>query len=64
MSEAIYRHTKSGKPIDDKMIQEMAEEAERGYDPGQLRAWPRGRGRPPLDDAAKAVESVRLDPDL
>jgi ribbon-helix-helix CopG family protein len=64
MSERVYGHTKSGKRIDDTTIEEMADEAERGYGPGQLRGGPRGRGRPPLGDAAKAVESVRLDPDL
>lgn len=57
-------HTKSGAPIDDKMIESLADEAQRGYSPDQLRGKPRGRGRPPLGDAAKAVESVRLDPDL
>ena len=62
MNERVYGHTKSGKPIDDTTIEEMADEAERGYDRGQLRGRPRGRGRPPLGDAAKAVESVRLDP--
>ncbi|HEX9530329.1 MAG TPA: ribbon-helix-helix domain-containing protein [Acidimicrobiales bacterium] len=46
------------------MIQELADEAEGGYDSAKLQGKPRGRGRPPLGDAAKAVESVRLDPDL
>ena len=64
MTKRVYGHTKSGTPIDDKMIEELADEAERGYSPEQLRGKPRGRGRPPLGDAAKAVESVRLDPDL
>jgi hypothetical protein len=65
MNKRVYGHTKSGTPIDDTTIEEMADEAERGYDPGQLQGRrPRGRGRPPLGDAAKAVESVRLDPDL
>lgn len=60
----IYGHTKSGKPITDEMIEELADEAERGYEPGQLRNLKRGPGRPPLGDAAKSVESVRLDPGL
>ena len=30
MSERVYGHTKSGKPIDDTTIEEMADEAERG----------------------------------
>jgi CRISPR-associated endonuclease/helicase Cas3 len=63
-AKRTYGHTKAGKPIDDEMIEELAAEAERGYEPGQLRGKPRGRGRPPLGDAAKEVESVRLDPDL
>jgi CRISPR-associated endonuclease/helicase Cas3 len=64
MTERVYGHTKSGEPIDDKLIEKMADEAERGYDPGQLERRPRGRGRPSLGEAAKGVESVRLDPDL
>ncbi len=59
-----YRQTKSGRPIDDETIEELAAEAEGGYGPGQLKGKPRGRGRPPLGDAAMEVESVRLDPDL
>lgn len=64
MSERTYGHTRSGKPIDDEMIEGLADEAERGYEPEQLQGQRRGRGRPPLGDAAKSVESVRLDPDL
>ena len=64
MAKRTYGSTKTGKVIDDKMIEEMADEAKRGYDVTLLRGKPRGRGRPPLGDAAKAVESVRLDPDL
>jgi hypothetical protein len=64
MSKRIYGHTKVGKPIDDTMIEGLADKAERGYESGELRGRPRGRGRPPLGKAAKAVESVRLDTDL
>jgi CRISPR-associated endonuclease/helicase Cas3 len=64
MSERTYGQTKSGKPIDDDLIETLAAEADEGYEPGQLRDRPRGRGRPPLGSAAKTVESVRLDPDL
>jgi hypothetical protein len=56
--------TQSGKVIDDQVIEELADEAERGYDPALLRNRPRGRGRPPLGDAAKTVESVRLEGEL
>ena len=64
MSERTYGFTKSGKSIDDEMIQELADEAERGYEPDQLQGYRRGPGRPPLGEAAKRVESVRLDPAL
>ncbi len=64
MSGRTYGHTKSGKAIDDSMIEELAAEAERGYGPEQLVQRRRGRGRPPLGEAAKSVESVRLDPEL
>lgn len=47
-----------------QMVDELVAEAERGYEPGQLAARRRGRGRPPLGDSAKSVESVRLEPAL
>lgn len=59
-----YGHTQSGEPITDKMIERLASEAERGYEPGQLKGHRRGPGRPPLGDAAKSVDSVRMEPDL
>ncbi len=62
--QRTYGRTKSGEPITDEMIERFAEEAERGYEPGQLKGCRRGPGRPPLGDAAKSVESVRLGPDL
>jgi hypothetical protein len=64
MSKRTYGHTKAGKRIDDEMIEGFVDEAERGYTAQQLRDKPRGRGRPPLGEAAKVVESVRLEPDL
>lgn len=64
MSERTYGRTSSGTPIDDEMIEGLANEAERGYESGQLDGRRRGPGRPPLGDAAKVVESVRLDPGL
>ena len=64
MPERVYGHTKSGELITEQMIEELAEEAERGYEPGQLRSRRRGPGRPPMGEAAKAVDSVRLEPTL
>lgn len=64
MTEHTYGRTRTGQPITDKMIEDLADEAERGYTPGQLRGHRRGPGRPPLGTAAKVVESVRLEPDL
>ncbi len=64
MTNRTYGKTKNGQPIDEAMIETLAEEAGRGYEPGQLLEKPRGRGRPPLGAAAKTVESVRLEPSL
>ncbi len=64
MAKRTYGHTRTGKVIDDKMIESLADEAERGFKPDQLTDKPRGRGRPPLGASAKRVESVRLDPAL
>lgn len=64
MSERTYGQTQAGEPITDETIEGLAAEAERGYQPGQLDGRRRGPGRPPLGDAAKSVESVRLEPAL
>jgi len=64
MSQRTYGHTTGGTPINDQMIEKLADEAERGYEPGQLHGHRRGPGRPPLGEAAKIVESVRLEPSL
>ena len=64
MTERIYGKTKKGTPVIEEMIATFVVGAERGYEPGQLATKRRGRGRPPLGDAAKAVGSVRLDPSL
>jgi len=60
----VYGHTKAGEPVTDEMIELLADEADRGYEPGQLKGHRRGPGRPPLGEAAKSVESVRLEPAL
>ena len=54
------RHTTSGVPVTDELIDDLAAEAERGYDPAKLR----GRGRPPLGPGPSEVVPVRLEADL
>jgi predicted HicB family RNase H-like nuclease len=64
MTERIYGHTAKGTPITDEMVERAAEEAERGFDVDELIARRRGPGRPSLGEAAKGVESVRLEQEL
>ena len=64
MTKRTYGHTKSGKPIDDDLIGQLTDEAEAGYDVGEIIARRGKRGRPPLGSAPSTVESVRLDPEL
>jgi predicted HicB family RNase H-like nuclease len=52
-----------GTPVSDEVVEELADEAEHGYDVDELLRRRRG-GRPPLGSAPAAVESVRLDPEL
>ena len=52
-----------GTPITGEVVQELADEAERGYDVDDLLRRRRG-GRPAMGSAPAAVESVRLDPEL
>ena len=57
----IYRmETIDGVPVTDEMIQEWADEAERGYDVEVLRK----RGRRPKGDGAARVIPVRMDDSL
>jgi hypothetical protein len=53
--------TSRGVPLTDDDIQRLADEAEAGCDPSQLR--PRG-GRPLMGSAPAVVVPVRLDPEL
>jgi predicted HicB family RNase H-like nuclease len=64
MTKRTYGHTKSGKPITDELIEQLADEAERGYDVDELVARRGRRGRPRIGAEKSTVESVRLDPDL
>jgi hypothetical protein len=53
---------KDGTAITDEMVEEMADEAEAGYDVEEILR--RRGGRPPFGSGPASVESVRLDPDL
>jgi hypothetical protein len=64
MTKRTYGHTKSGKPIDDDLVEELAAEAEAGYDVADVISRRGRRGRPRLGSAPSTVESVRLDPEL
>lgn len=64
MTERTHGHTKSGTPLTDELLEQLADEAERGYDPDQLIARRGKRGRPRLGLEPSSVESVRLDPEL
>ena len=64
MSKRTYGHTKSGTPITAELIEDLADEAERGYDVDELVARRGKRGRPRLGSEPSTVESVRLDPEL
>ena len=52
--------TINGVPVTDEMIQEWADEAERGYDVEVLKK----RGRRPIGDGAARVVPVRMDDSL
>lgn len=58
-AEQIYG-TSGGIPITEALIEELAAEAERGYDPVTMRPI----GRPTLGDGPSTVVQVRVDPAL
>jgi uncharacterized protein (DUF4415 family) len=60
----IHGHTKAGRLTTDRDIENLAAEAEAGYDVETLIARRNKRGRPTLGNAPASVESVRLDPEL
>lgn len=53
--------TSGGVPVTDELVDQLAAEAETGYDVETLR---RRGGRRPLGSAAAVVVPVRLDPEL
>jgi predicted DNA-binding protein len=64
MTKRNHGHTKAGTPITDEVIEQLADEAEDGYDVGELIGRRGQRGRPRLGSKPSTVESVRLDPEL
>lgn len=64
MTKRTHGHTRSGTPITDELIEQLADEADAGYDVDEIIARRGKRGRPRLGSAPSTVESVRLDPDL
>ena len=62
MAKKTYGHTRSGKRITDKLVDQLAKNAEEGFAVGEMIR--RRGGRPAMGSAAASVESVRLDPEL
>ena len=61
MTKRTYGHTTSGKPIDDDLIEDLADEAEAGYDVDEVIARRGKRGSPRLghaDATARGVAAV------
>src|SRR5688572_33485366 len=57
-----YGTTRSGRTIDDDLVDELAAKAERGYDVDETLR--RRGGRPPIGSGPATIESVRLDLEL
>lgn len=64
MTPESHGTTKSGAPLTDELISELADEAENGFDVNEILERRGKRGRPPLGAGPSTVESVRLDPEL
>jgi hypothetical protein len=64
VKKRVHGYKKAGEPMTTAAIEQFASDAERQDEPDQLKGARRGRGRPPLGDAAKVVSSLRLDPAL
>ena len=62
MTKRDYGRTRSGKPITEELLEELAKQAEEGLDVDEIIR--RRGGRPPMGSAPATVESVRLDPEL
>lgn len=62
MAKKTHGRTRSGMPITDALVEELAKQAEDGFDVDEILR--RRGGRPPMGSSAASVESVRLDPEL
>lgn len=62
MADKNYGRTRSGMPITEELIEELARKAEEGFDVDEIIR--RRGGRPPMGAGAATVESVRLEPEL
>lgn len=62
MAKRTYGKTASGKEITDELLEEVADEADAGYDVEETLR--RRGGRPPIGSGPATVESVRLEPEL
>ena len=62
MAKKTHGRTRSGKLITDALVEEVAKQAEEGFDVDEILR--RRGGRPQMGSAAASVESVRLDPEL
>ena len=62
MAKKTYAKSASDVPITDNLVEELAAQAEAGYDPEQTLR--RRGGRPSIGSGPASVESVRLEPEL
>lgn len=63
MATTVHGHTADGAAVTDAVVDDLAAEAEQGYDVDTILDR-RRPGRPALGRGAASVESVRLDQDL
>ena len=62
MAKKDLGRTRTGEPITDELVDELAARAEAGFDVEEILR--RRGGRPTMGSSAASVESVRLDPEL
>lgn len=62
MAKKALGRTRSGGPITEELLEQLATKAEDGFDVDEIIR--RRGGRPAMGSSAASVESVRLDPEL